>query len=146
MASLHSLNHRKVWFYKCTRMHLLQPKCCSDPKSVHQQVTRTQRRTSASTSLSPYLAKWNLLRYLTSLPTDMDWVITQQHWKLLCIVEHLSVVLIFLCNRPAGIVQISGSPRVGSGYAHHHLRCDQTCSWHPCSQSAEVTSTCKVEM
>ena len=56
-------------------------------------------------------------------------------------VEQLSVYLRFLCDRPAGVVQISGSPGVGSGHAHHHLRCDQTRPWNSDSQFAAVTSS-----
>ena len=45
-----------------------------------------------------------------------------------------------------GVMQIPLSPRVYSGYAHHHLRCDQTCSWNPQSQFAQVTTSWKVEI
>lgn len=42
-------------------------------------------------------------------------------------VEQLGVaVLISLCNRSAGVVQVAGAPGISSGCAHHHLRCHST--------------------
>lgn len=95
-----------------------------------------QQKTLASTSLSPYLGKWSLRRYML--------YINKSFFLLLC-----SCVQSFTFSYltvPAGVVQISGSPRVSSGYAHHHLRCDQTRSWNPQSQFAGVSWRAEMEL
>lgn len=94
------------------------------------------QRTLVSTSLSLYLGKWNQHRYWTSY--TLTWI---QELRLLSVLVTLWLVFKTRpCNCPAGIVQISGSPWVSSGYAHHHLRCDRTCSWNPQSEFTQLSS------